>query len=50
MYGKLAQNEEREALATFGAGYRRWMANVPGFIPHLPRLLRGPAQKKYGNG
>jgi protein-S-isoprenylcysteine O-methyltransferase Ste14 len=50
MYVKLARNEEREALASFGDHYRRYMADVPGFIPHLGRLLRGPAQKKYGNG
>jgi protein-S-isoprenylcysteine O-methyltransferase Ste14 len=52
MYVKLARNEEREALASFGDDYRRYMADVPGFIPHLARLLGGPAhaQKKYGNG
>ena len=48
MYVKLARNEEREALATFGDDYRRYMAVVPGFIPHLSRLLGGSAQKKYG--
>src|SRR6266511_3463047 len=31
MYVKLARNEEREALATFGDDYRRYMAGVPGF-------------------
>ena len=50
MYVKLARNEEREALATFGDDYRRYMADVPGFIPRLSRLLGGPTQKKYGNG
>src|SRR6266540_1696816 len=50
MYVKLARNEEREALATFGDDYRRYMADVPGFTPHLSRLFGGPAQKKYGNG
>ena len=49
MYVKLARNEEREALATFGDDYRRYMAEVPGFIPHLSRLFGGPIQKKYGN-
>ena len=39
---------EREVLATFGDDYRRYMAVVPGFIPHLSRLLGGSAQKKYG--
>jgi len=50
MYVKLARNEEREALASFGVDYGRYMADVPGFIPHLSRLFGGPAQKKYGNG
>src|SRR6266536_4026715 len=48
MYVKLARNEEREALASFGDDYRRYMADVPGFIPHLSRLFGGPAQKNYG--
>jgi protein-S-isoprenylcysteine O-methyltransferase Ste14 len=50
MYVKLAWNEEREALASFGDDYRRYMADVPGFIPHLSRLFGGTAQKRYGNG
>ena len=50
MYVKLARNEEREALVTFGEEYRRYMADVPGFIPHLSRLSGGPAETKYGNG
>jgi protein-S-isoprenylcysteine O-methyltransferase Ste14 len=50
MYVKLARNEEHEALASFGDDYRRYVADVPGFIPHFGRLLGGPAQKKYGNG
>ena len=50
MYVKLARNEEREAIVTFGDHYRRYMADVPGFIPHLSRLSGGPAQKKFGNG
>ncbi len=50
MYVKLARNEEREALASFGDVYRRYMADVPGFTPHVSRLFGGPAQKKYGNG
>jgi protein-S-isoprenylcysteine O-methyltransferase Ste14 len=39
MYVKLAQNEERESLATFGDVYRRYMAQVPGFVPRLRRVL-----------
>ena len=50
MYVKLARNEEREALAAFGEDYRRYMADVPGFMPRLSRLLGGPAQKRYGSG
>ena len=50
MYVRLAKNEEREALATFGDDYRRYMADVPGFVPRLSRLLGGSAQQKYGNG
>lgn len=50
MYVKLAQNEEREALASFGDDYRRYMADVPGFIPRLSRLFGGPARRRYGNG
>lgn len=33
MYVRLAHTEEREAIATFGDAYRRYMARVPGFIP-----------------
>jgi protein-S-isoprenylcysteine O-methyltransferase Ste14 len=50
MYVRLANNEEREALATFGDEYHRYMVDVPGFIPRLSRLLGGVAPKKYGNG
>jgi protein-S-isoprenylcysteine O-methyltransferase Ste14 len=50
MYVKLARNEEREALASFGDDYRRYMAEVPGFIPRLSRLFGGPARRRYGNG
>ncbi len=50
MYVKLARSEEREALASFGDGYRRYMADVPGFIPRLSRLFGGPARRRYGNG
>ena len=35
MYIRLAQHEEREALATFGEDYRGYMQRVPGFIPRL---------------
>ena len=40
MYVKLAQSEEQEAIREFGKAYRDYVANVPGFIPRLDRLLR----------
>jgi protein-S-isoprenylcysteine O-methyltransferase Ste14 len=39
MYVKLARTEEREALGSFGEAYRKYMARVPAFVPHLSRLL-----------
>jgi protein-S-isoprenylcysteine O-methyltransferase Ste14 len=48
MYVKLARAEEREALASFGDEYRRYMANVPAFIPGLGRPLGAPGERKYG--
>ena len=39
MYVRLARGEEREALAAFGERYRRYAADVPGFIPRLSRLI-----------
>lgn len=41
MYVRLAQSEEREALEAFGERYRRYMAEVPGFVPRLARLFGG---------
>ena len=41
MYVRLARQEEREALAQFGESYRRYMAEVPGFIPDWGKLLAG---------
>ncbi len=35
MYVRLAHSEERESLAEFGDEYRRYMQEVPGFIPRL---------------
>jgi protein-S-isoprenylcysteine O-methyltransferase Ste14 len=35
MYVRLARSEEREALATFGEAYARYMAEVPGWLPRL---------------
>jgi methanethiol S-methyltransferase len=39
MYVRLARREEREALSEFGDAYRRYMAQVPGFVPDWGRLL-----------
>jgi protein-S-isoprenylcysteine O-methyltransferase Ste14 len=49
MYVKLARNEERETLATFGDAYRRYMVKVPGFIPRLQRIL-GQSSPNYRGG
>lgn len=35
MYIRLARHEERDALQEFGETYRRYMAQVPGFVPRL---------------
>jgi len=43
MYVRLARQEEREALATFGDAYARYAAEVPGFIPRLSRMRQSTA-------
>ena len=35
MYLRLARTEERDALAEFGDSYRRYMEQVPAFMPRL---------------
>jgi len=35
MYVRLAHHEEQDALREYGDEYRRYMAQVPGFLPHL---------------
>jgi len=35
MYVRLAKSEERDALAQFGDSYRRYMSEVPAFIPRF---------------
>ncbi len=42
MYVRLAVIEERKALAEFGEPYKRYMLDVPGFIPRLG----GPRSKR----
>jgi protein-S-isoprenylcysteine O-methyltransferase Ste14 len=39
MYVRLAQHEEKEVIAAFGDQYRRYMAEVPGFVPRIRRVL-----------
>ncbi|MFN6999412.1 isoprenylcysteine carboxylmethyltransferase family protein [Elioraea tepidiphila] len=39
MYVRLARSEEREALAEFGDAYRRYMAEVPAFLPAISRRV-----------
>jgi protein-S-isoprenylcysteine O-methyltransferase Ste14 len=40
MYARLARQEEREAMAAFGAAYTRYAAAVPAFVPRLRRASR----------
>jgi len=40
MYGRLARQEERDALSTFGDAYARYASQVPSFIPRLNRVFR----------
>ena len=39
MYFHLANQEEQEAIASFGEAYRQYAREVPGFIPHFSKLL-----------
>ena len=39
MYVKLARDEERVAVAEFGDAYKKYAAEVPGFIPRLSRIF-----------
>lgn len=43
MYVRLARQEEREALVSFGKAYADYAAQVPAFIPQLSRILRRAA-------
>lgn len=49
MYVMLARSEEQEALASFGSDYRKYMADVPGFVPQLSRIFGRPAKGSFGN-
>ena len=46
MYVHLARSEERDALATFGAQYERYMQQVPGFIPRVSDILGGTHHRR----
>ena len=46
MYVRLARSEERDAIAEFGGVYRRYMADVPAFIPKLGRFLTTQSTSK----
>ena len=50
MYVKLAQSEEREAIAEFGAAYTAYAADVPTFIPRLRRLFGSLQSGNYHPG
>jgi protein-S-isoprenylcysteine O-methyltransferase Ste14 len=50
MYVRLARTEEQEALATFGDAYRQYMADVPGFTPHVSRLFGQQPKGRYRSG
>ncbi len=41
MYVRLARTEEREALSEFGAAYKRYMHDVPSFIPGIGSKSKG---------
>jgi protein-S-isoprenylcysteine O-methyltransferase Ste14 len=43
MYVRLARQEKREALVTFGDAYARYAAEVPGFIPRVSRIRQSTA-------
>ena len=50
MYVKLAHSEERKVIREFGETYRRYMVEVPAFLPRLNRLLGHPSTKEYSDG
>lgn len=50
MYVRLARNEEREAISEFGDAYRRYMAEVPGFVPRLSRAFASSSAERHRHG
>lgn len=49
MYIRLARSEEKDALAEFGDAYRRYMEQVPGFIPRWARLFGEGNTRRIGH-
>jgi protein-S-isoprenylcysteine O-methyltransferase Ste14 len=47
MYVRLAKGEERDAIAELGDAYRRYMTDVPGWIPSFRRLLARTEATRY---
>ncbi len=47
MYVKLAKTEERDAMAEFGEAYTKYVAQVPGFIPRLNRIVNQTPASDY---
>lgn len=45
MYVRLARTEERWALAQFGDEYRKYMQQVPAFVPHISGKQTGTAEQ-----
>lgn len=48
MYLRLARREEQDALAAFGDAYRRYMQDVPAFVPRPRRRLSPPEGGRRG--
>jgi protein-S-isoprenylcysteine O-methyltransferase Ste14 len=48
MYTRLARAEERESIAEFGDAYRRYMDEVPAFIPRFGAHHGGPTHGPAG--
>ncbi len=44
VYVRLARAEEREAAERFGAQWREYAAQTPGFIPKLSALTQGSSK------
>ena len=45
MYSRLARSEEQESLRLFGEEYRRYIRDVPGFVPRLSDIVNGPHRR-----